>query len=216
MKEKKIITREGNGFLEEKKSKFIAVARPVKTEEEARAFVEEIKKKYRDARHNVFAFQVGEQNEIQRYSDDGEPQGTAGLPVLGVITGEGISDCCIVVTRYFGGTLLGTGGLVRAYGRAAKEALLDAGIGVVNRYVAVSVETDYTMQGKLSYEITKGEYLLEDTIFTDQVEFRLLCAEEEVENFCKTMQNLTNGQAQISTQPPVEGVFVDGKLQVLE
>ncbi len=215
MKEKKIITREGNGFVEEKKSKFLAAARPVKTEAEARAFVEEIRKKYHDARHHVFAFQVGEQNEIQRYSDDGEPQGTAGLPVLGVITGEGVSDCCIVVTRYFGGTLLGTGGLVRAYGRAAKEALLDAGIGAVKRYVAVSVKTEYALQGKLSYEISKGNYLLEDTIFTDQVEFRLLCAQEEAETFCQTMQNLTNGQAKIETKPPVEGVFVDGKLQVL-
>ena len=128
LKKYKTILEEAEEEIVEKKSRFIATVRPVKTEDEARAFIEEMKKKYWDARHNVFAYQIGERNELQRFSDDGEPQGTAGMPVLNVLKGEDVKDTAVVVTRYFGGTLLGTGGLVRAYGKAAKEGLLSAGI----------------------------------------------------------------------------------------
>ena len=128
LKKYKTILAQAEAEIVEKKSRFIATVRPVKTEEEARSFIDELKKKYWDATHNVFAYQIGERNEIQRFSDDGEPQGTAGMPVLNVLKGEDVKDAAIVVTRYFGGTLLGTGGLVRAYGKAAKEVLLSAGI----------------------------------------------------------------------------------------
>ena len=113
----------GEGEIVEKKSRFIGQIEVVKTEEEAYAFIEKIKKKHYDARHNCFAFSIGEDMPLQRFSDDGEPQGTAGKPMLEVINGSGIHNICIVVTRYFGGTLLGTGGLVRAYTDASKEAL---------------------------------------------------------------------------------------------
>ena len=122
LKNIKTILAQAEAEIVEKKSRFIATVRPVKTEEEAKAFIEEMKKKYWNATHNVFAYQIGERNELQRFSDDGEPQGTAGMPVLSVLKGEDIKDTAIVVTRYFGGTLLGTGGLVRAYGHSAKGA----------------------------------------------------------------------------------------------
>ncbi len=129
LKKYKTILTQAEAEIVEKKSRFIATVRPVKTEEEAKAFfIEEMKKKYWNATHNVFAYQIGERNELQRFSDDGEPQGTAGMPGLSVLKGEDIKDTAIVVTRYFGGTLLGTGGLVRAYGHSAKEGLLAAGI----------------------------------------------------------------------------------------
>lgn len=115
----KTIVKSGYAEITEKKSRFIANVRPVKSEDEAKAFVEEMKKKYYDARHNVFAYQIGEKNELKRFSDDGEPQGTAGMPVLSVLTGGDIKNTAVVVTRYFGGILLGTGGLVRAYTLAA-------------------------------------------------------------------------------------------------
>ena len=122
----KILYRGGEGELTEKKSRFIATTRPVNTEEEAAAFIEEIKKKYWDARHNCFAYVVGERGQLKRCGDDGEPSQTAGRPMLDVLLGEGIRGICVVVTRYFGGTLLGTGGLVRAYSGAVREGLKTA------------------------------------------------------------------------------------------
>ena len=153
--------------LIEKKSRFIATVRPVKDENEAKAFIGEMRKKYWDATHNVFAYQIGERNEIQRSSDDGEPQGTAGKPVLDVLMGGDIKNTAVVVTRYFGGTLLGTGGLVRAYGRSAKLGIEEAGIAKVRHYKECSVTTDYTTAVKIQYEITTGEYILKDTLYTD-------------------------------------------------
>lgn len=118
-----IVSKGGEGEITEKKSRFIAHVLPVESEEEALLQIENIKKKYWDARHNCFAFIMGKNNEIQRFSDDGEPQGTAGKPILEVLMGENLRNTLIVVTRYFGGTLLGTGGLVRAYGLSSKEGL---------------------------------------------------------------------------------------------
>ena len=119
----KTISQNGEILIIEKKSKFIATVMQVHTVEEADQYMQQLRKKYYDATHNCFAYQIGEHNEFQRSSDDGEPQGTAGKPILEVLKGEGIRNTLICVTRYFGGTLLGTGGLVRAYGKAAKEGL---------------------------------------------------------------------------------------------
>ncbi len=129
-----------------KKSRFIANVVPVSSEEEAEEFIESMKKKYWDARHNCYAYIIGERGEIKRFSDDGEPGGTAGKPILEVLAGEGITNAAIVVTRYFGGTLLGTGGLVRAYGAAAKEGL--SASAVINKIpgMRLSITTDYTGQ----------------------------------------------------------------------
>jgi uncharacterized YigZ family protein len=212
----KTILNEGTAEIVEKKSRFIANVRPVKTEEDARAFIEEIKKKYWDARHNVFAYQIGERNEIQRFSDDGEPQGTAGMPVLTVLSGEDIKNCCIVVTRYFGGTLLGTGGLVRAYGRSAKESVLNAGIAEITTFRQYSIVTEYAMQGKIQYEIMQGEYIIKDTIFTDTVEFIVLAEEENAEKFESRITDISAGKAKITALETVRGAWVNEEFAVCE
>lgn len=196
----------GQAEIVEKKSRFIAHVMPVKSEKEALENIEKIKKQYWDARHNVFAFQLGERNEIQRYSDDGEPSGTAGMPVLEVLRGEDIKDTLIVVTRYFGGTLLGTGGLVRAYGRSAKEGLLQAGIIERILYTQLSITVDYTLSGKVQYEILQGEHILQDTVYTHNVEFKVLCRVSMTEGFVKNIINVTNGQAVINIG---ESIYAD-------
>ncbi len=159
----------GEGEIVEKKSRFIGQIEVVKTEEEAYAFIEKIKKKHYAARHNCFAFSVGEDMPLQRFSDDGEPQGTAGKPMLEVINGSGIHNICIVVTRYFGGTLLGTGGLVRAYTDASKEALKNCETKLMQRIIPVDIATNYTDMGKIQYILNTASVNIVDTIFTEEV-----------------------------------------------
>ena len=149
--EYRVLLKEGRGEIEEKKSRFICVVRPVHSEQEAAAFIEEIKKKYWDARHNCSAYVLGSRQELTRCSDDGEPGGTAGRPMLEVLLAAGLCDVAAVVTRYFGGTLLGTGGLVRAYSGAVKEALSNASAGVMRYGVKLQIETDYNSVGKIQY-----------------------------------------------------------------
>ena len=194
----------------EKKSRFIATVCPVKTEDEAKAFITEMRKKYWDATHNVFAYQIGERNEIQRSSDDGEPQGTAGKPVLDVLIGEDIKNTAAVVTRYFGGTLLGTGGLVRAYGRSAKLGIEAAGIAKVKYYKECSVITDYTTAGKIQYEVTKGNYILKDTIYTDRVEFIVLLDRKNENIFINMVSDITMGKSEVTTLQKKYGAWVNG------
>ena len=180
--------------LIEKKSRFIATVRPVKDENEAKAFIAEMRKKYWDATHNVFAYQIGERNEIQRSSDDGEPQGTAGKPVLDVLMGGDIKNTAVVVTRYFGGTLLGTGGLVRAYGRSAK-------LGID------------TTAGKIQYEITTGEYILKDTVYTDKVEFIVYLDRDNEAEFKEMVSNISMGKSDTEDIREIYGAWVKGKLE---
>ena len=163
----------GEGEIVEKKSRFIGQIKPVYSEEEAYAFVEQIKKKHYDARHNCFAFSIGDEMPLLRFSDDGEPQGTAGKPILEVINGSGIHNICIVVTRYFGGTLLGTGGLVRAYTDAAKEALGNCETKRKQRIYPIKVTTDYADMGKIQYIIESSDVRVVDKVFTDEVVFWL-------------------------------------------
>lgn len=163
------LVKGGEGEIVEKKSRFIGQIEVVKSEEEAYAFIEKIKKKHYDARHNCFAFSVGEDMPLQRFSDDGEPQGTAGKPMLEVINGSGIHNICIVVTRYFGGTLLGTGGLVRAYTDASKEALKNCETKLMQRLIPVDIATNYTDMGKIQYILNTADVNITDTVFTDQV-----------------------------------------------
>lgn len=212
----KTIYKEAEAEIIEKKSKFIATVRPVKTEEEAQSFIEEMRKKYWDATHNVFAYQIGERNQIQRFSDDGEPSGTAGLPVLDVLKGEDVKDVAIVVTRYFGGTLLGTGGLVRAYGKAAKEGLLEAGIIEKKLYRRFRVITDYSLLGKVQYEILQEGHVIEDTIYTDKIKFIVLVEEENKDSFSKRIIEKTNAQAEINQVNSVYGAWIDEELKVEE
>ncbi|MBO5059991.1 MAG: YigZ family protein [Clostridia bacterium] len=184
----------GDALLIEKKSKFIANVRPVCDEAAALAFLQEMRSEYSDATHNVYAYVIDE-NNIFRYSDDGEPGGTAGMPVLDTIRKEGLVDVAVVVTRYFGGTLLGTGGLVHAYGAACRMGLEAAGI--VTRILCnlVSVRVDYTMVGKMQYTIASGGYILEDTEYGNEVEFKLCLKNEELEKFTKDVTELTCGRA---------------------
>ena len=163
----------GEGEIVEKKSRFIGQIKPVYSEEEAYAFVEQIKKKHYDARHNCFAFSIWDEMPLLRFSDDGEPQGTAGKPILEVINGSGIHNICIVVTRYFGGTLLGTGGLVRAYTDAAKEALGNCETKRKQRIYPIKVTTDYADMGKIQYIIESADVRVVDKVFTDEVVFWL-------------------------------------------
>lgn len=151
----RVLLDEGRGEIEEKKSRFICTVRPVHSEQEALDFIEETKKKYWDARHNCSAFVLGSRQEVTRCSDDGEPGGTAGRPMLEVLLGEGLCDVAAVVTRYFGGTLLGTGGLVRAYSGAVKEALLGAQTGMMRYGVKLQIGADYNSVGKIQYILAK-------------------------------------------------------------
>ena len=181
----------------DKKSKFIANVKPVETEEDALGFLAQIKKQYSDASHNVYAYIIDE-NNITRYSDDGEPGGTAGMPVLDTIRKEGLVDVIVVVTRYFGGTLLGTGGLVRAYTASAKSGLTEAGIVTMTLCNTVEIKADYTLIGRIQYKISSENYILEDTAYGDYVTFKICCRIGDTERFLEDMVDLTDGRIEYS------------------
>ncbi|MBQ2765373.1 MAG: YigZ family protein [Clostridia bacterium] len=166
------LEREASAEFTEKKSVFIGYACPVKTEEEATAFIAKIRKKHADARHNCYAYQLNG-GGIARYSDDGEPQGTAGVPILDVIKKSGADDCCVVVTRYFGGILLGAGGLVRAYANGAKIALDAAHIVTYESYTEFRIICDYAAYQKINYEFPKYGIIVDASDFGGSVTLRL-------------------------------------------
>ncbi len=180
------------------KSRFIGYAKPIKTEEEAIEFVNEIKKKHKDATHNVWAYTLGKSMNIQRYSDDGEPQGTAGIPTLEVIKKEDLRDVVVVVTRYFGGVKLGAGGLVRAYTKGAKVGI-DAG-KVVSKvlYKDVRIKIDYNQLGKVQNEIMNMNYFIKDTIYEDNVVLVIYSRENEVSDLISKITDITSATADIS------------------
>ena len=175
----------------EKRSRFIGHALPVKTEEEALAFIAEMKSKYWDASHNVYAYILRE-GGIQRFSDDGEPQGTAGIPTLDVLRKEGLTDLVVVVTRYFGGILLGGGGLVRAYSHGAKIAVDAAVIMQMREGYIVKLQFDYSLYGKITYMIPNYHVQIQDTDFGADITMRFLIAAELYEKFEKELTDLTN------------------------
>ena len=179
------------------KSTFIGYAKPIKTEEEAVEFVNEIKKKHKDATHNVWAYTVGPTMNIQRYSDDGEPQGTAGIPTLEVIKKEDLRDVVVVVTRYFGGIKLGAGGLVRAYTKGAKVGLEAAKIIEKVMYKEVKIKIDYNQLGKVQNEIMNLGYFIKDTVYEDNVEIIVYSKLEEVEALTSRMIDITSATAGI-------------------
>lgn len=192
--EYKTVSKISECMIVEKKSKFIASVFPVDNEPLALEYLSKVKSKYPDATHHVYAYIIDE-NNIFRYSDDGEPSGTAGMPVLDTIRKEGIVDCLVVVTRYFGGTLLGTGGLVHAYGASAKEGLLKSEIITRCLCNIVSVRVDYSLSGKIQYKAASENYIVEDTIYGEDVEFLICIKPEETERFIKEIADLTNGKA---------------------
>ncbi|MBQ7097891.1 MAG: YigZ family protein [Clostridia bacterium] len=180
----------------EKRSRFIADVKPVETEEEAVAFLEEIKKKYWDAKHHVYAY-VLEENNIQRYSDDGEPAGTAGVPVLEMIKKEELSNLIVVVTRYFGGILLGTGGLVHAYSKSAKAGVEAAEPVTMTLCCEVTVECDYSLLGKIQSEALGKGYTVSNTDYAENVKISVLVPTSEVLGFEADMIDKTNGRVGI-------------------
>lgn len=210
---KTVLNRDEEEIIE-KKSRFIATVMPIENEKEAQAFIEELKKKYWNASHNVFAYQIGDRNEIQRFSDDGEPSGTAGMPVLDVLKGEQIKNTVVVVTRYFGGTLLGTGGLVRAYGKAAKEGIKKAIVIEKVLYKVMKVIVDYTLSGKVQYAILNNNHIIKDTVYTDKVEYIVLVESDQADNFHKQMEEVTSANGKIHEEDDVYGAFIDGELML--
>lgn len=183
----------GSGETEfvEKRSSFLGHVRFVETEDAAREFINEIKKKHYDARHNCWCYIV--RGGAVRYSDDGEPQGTAGLPMLEVFKREGVENVVCVVTRYFGGVLLGTGGLLRAYTKSAKDALNAAGIAVVRRWVRASVECPYSLLERIKLECTALDGTVRDTQYGAQVALELLLPEKNAETFVARVTEISAG-----------------------
>ena len=192
--EYKTVYRGGEGEIVEKKSRFIATVRPVHSEEEVLAFIEEVKKKYWDARHNCFAYVIGVTNPTLRCSDDGEPAGTAGKPMLDVLTGEDLHDTAVVVTRYFGGTLLGTGGLVRAYQGAVKEGLQASTVITKRLGYRYEIGTDYTGLGKLQYLLASRQISPIGEEYGADVKLRLLIPAEEAEDLRAELTDALNGR----------------------
>lgn len=190
----KTIYQGGVGELIEKKSRFIATVRHVETEEEAGAFIEEMKKRYWDATHNCSAFVLGKKGELTRCSDDGEPAGTAGRPMLEVLVSSGIRNVCVVVTRYFGGTLLGTGGLVRAYGASVQEGLRQSQVMEKILANAVSISCEYSDLGKLQYLLARENRAVLSTDYTDKVELTVLIPLNEYDRWEASIIEATAGR----------------------
>lgn len=208
----KILYQGGSGEIVEKKSRFIATIEKIETEEEALAFISKIKKQYWDARHNCYAFVAGKNQELQRCSDDGEPNGTAGRPMLDVLAREDIHNLVVVVTRYFGGTLLGTGGLVRAYQKAVQEGLKNCVVIEKMQGRMLKIDTDYNSIRKIQYILAQQQITAMDTIYTDKVEMRVMVPVERLPEFQEAVTEGTNGTARFQVGDQVEYASVDGKI----
>ena len=210
----KTIYEGGEGELVEKKSRFIATVRPVETEEEALAFIEEMKKKYWDARHNCYVYSVGMNREATRCSDDGEPSGTAGRPMLDVLLGAGIYNAAIVVTRYFGGVLLGTGGLVRAYSGAVQAGLAASTVIEKHHGISLQVTTDYTGIGKIQYILAQNNIPIADSIYGENVSIQVVVPAQQQEKIEKELIEGTNGKAEIDWEKEVVFAIVEKDLKI--
>lgn len=210
-----ILYKGGQGEITEKRSRFIANLFPVKTEEEALEKISGMKKKYYDARHNCFAYVIGENREIERCSDDGEPSGTAGRPMLDVLLGMGLYDVVVVVTRYFGGTLLGTGGLVRAYSAAVKEGLSNCmALHLENGY-RLRIATDYNGVGKLQYLARTNKLHELSCEYADAVTLDLLVRADEIETVETEITERTSGRAQLERMELLKYGICEGEVILL-
>ncbi len=194
----------GEAEFTEKRSRFIGYARPVNTEAEAIAFINEIREKHRDARHNVYAYIVNNEGIVnQRYSDDGEPQGTGGMPVMDVLLKQGLTNACIVVTRYFGGILLGAAGLVRAYSKGASIAVEAAGILKVVRCRAVEVRMPYNVYDRVNFFVSGKGYEAMDSEFAAEIRAVYKVPLAEAEDFAADLIDLTGGRADCNILPDI-------------
>ena len=193
------------------KSRFIGYAMPIKSEEEALDFIEKIKTKHRDASHNVYAYVCGKDSNVQRFSDDGEPSGTAGIPALEVIKKEDLRNVVVVVTRYFGGTKLGAGGLIRAYTQGAKIGL-EAGI-IIDKvlYTRMKVRVDYTLYGMVENHFMNKGYIVDEIVYDDMVNIYVYIKFSEVEYFTNRVTDLTSGNAIIEKEDEKYISMKDGK-----
>lgn len=196
----KMVIEGGTGEIEEKKSRFIANVSPAGTEEEAAAFIEKMKKQYWDARHNSYAYVLGEKAQLMRFSDDGEPSGTAGKPMLEVLLGMEVRNVVVVVTRYFGGTLLGTGGLVRAYTQAVQAGMAASRIGTMQYGICYKITTDYNGIGKIQYILGLRKIVAEDIEYAQEVLLRVKVPYEESEALVKELTEATAGKARIEKE----------------
>ncbi|WP_281665434.1 YigZ family protein [Gemella morbillorum] len=196
---KKFITIKENSYDEfvEKKSTFITHLVRITSEEEAREFIQKMKKKHYDATHVCSCYVVGDNNEITRANDDGEPSGTAGAPMLDVLVKNEIKNVCATVIRYFGGTKLGTGGLVRAYGGSVINALKNATLVERKDALEIRLELDYSLNGKIEYEIEKTNFIVNNLEYTDKIIYTIYVMEEDYDSFQSWIANLTNGQFKI-------------------
>lgn len=210
----KALYQGGTGEIVEKKSRFIANFKEIDSEEEALAFIGKIKKQYWDARHNCYAFVAGENHNLQRCSDDGEPAGTAGRPMLDVLLKEDIHNAAVVVTRYFGGTLLGTGGLVRAYQRAVQEGLRNSIVIEKIQGRSLKIDSDYNGIGKIQYILAKNQITAIDTSYTDRVVTEVMVPVEKLEILKQDITEGTNAAAEFWTGDLVEFALIDGKIKI--
>lgn len=210
----RIVYEGGEGEIIEKKSRFIATVRPIETEEEAIEFIAKMKKKYWDARHNCYAYVAGKNQELQRCSDDGEPNGTAGRPMLDVLLREEIHDAVVVVTRYFGGTLLGTGGLVRAYQKATQEGLANSVVIEKQQGELLKVQASYQEVGKLQYVLGQNGIPIIDSVYAQDVELHGVVPKERTAKIEKELLEATNGKARIIWEEAVEYALVDKELKL--
>lgn len=200
----KKVLKSGTGEYIEKKSRFIGYICNIKDENQAEEIIAAIRKKYWDARHNCYAYILGDNNEIQKFSDDKEPSGTAGKPIMEVLVQEGLNNCLCVVTRYFGGVLLGTGGLVRAYGQATKEALNNCDIGeLINGYHGY-IDSDYNMMGKIQYICTEKNVTILNTDYSENVVFEVIYNKEDDKEFEKKLLDGSAGKMVIRDKKEIK------------
>jgi len=210
----KVIYTNGIAIVEEKKSKFIAITKPILAQEDADAILSEIKKEYWDARHHCYAYVLGDRNETAKCSDDGEPSQTAGKPILDVLYNAQIHNAMIVVVRYFGGTLLGTGGLVRAYQKAASEGLSKSTILELHRGRKANIDIDYTALGKIQYILSQNNCIILDTVYEGEVQLKILIPEDMVKITEKKILDQTGGKSHISWDENVRYGYFEKKIKI--
>ena len=211
----KRVLKTGKGEIVEKKSRFISIAMNVDSPQQALDYVNSIKKKYYDARHNCYAYICGNDGQEKRFSDDGEPSGTAGKPMLDVLEGFGVTNCLVVVTRYFGGTLLGTGGLVKAYSSAAKEALENAGLAEEVCGIRGFITVDYNSVGKLNYILSAGGIYVLDTAYEENVKLDIVGEIADINRLKPTLNDAFAGRISIESEQEVRFYRSDGFANIL-
>ena len=215
MNEYKTVFESGESTIIIEKSKFIGYSRHVETEEDALTFINEIKKKNKDATHNVSAYILGEKMNAQKYSDDGEPSGTAGIPILELMKKEELTNSAIVVTRYFGGIKLGAGGLVRAYSKSAKSTLENSLISQKKIFIPIEILFDYSFLGKIQNDISTRNILASKPDFEDVVKYTIYVDKEEIDSSINHINDLTSGNVIIDIKDEVLLDFVNDNFILL-